>query len=100
MDLDHTSRECKGHLRHTTTPIKQLPYLLGVPLLILPGPHLLLGHIHLNIMPNQLPILSTPILNHNLSGMHLIKGGGPSTTLLPLFFLHHLLNHNHCLLLH
>lgn len=36
----------------------------------------------------------------NLSGMHLIRGGGPSTTLLPLFFLHHLLNHNHYLLLH
>lgn len=53
MDLDHTSRGCKGHLRHTTTPTKSLPYLLGALLLILPSPHLLLGPSHLNIMPNK-----------------------------------------------
>ena len=94
MDLDHTSRECKGHLRHTTTPTKPLPYLLGALLRILLGPHLLLGPIHLNIMPNQPLIHSTPILSHNLSGMHLIRGGGPNTTLFPLFCLHHLPNHN------
>ena len=98
MDLDHTSRECKGHLRHTTTPTKPLPYLLAALLLILPGPHLLLHPIHLNIIPNQSLIHFNPMLSHNLSGMHLIKGGGPSTTLLMLFCLHHLLNH--CLLLH
>ena len=40
------------------------------------------------------------MLSHNLSGMHLIKGGGPSTTLIPLLFLHHLLIRNHRLLLH
>ena len=52
MDLDHTNKGCKGHPMHTATPTKSLPYLLGVPLLILPGPRLLLGPSHLNIMPN------------------------------------------------
>ena len=95
MDLNHTSRGCKGHLKHTTTPT-----LLGAPLLILPGPHLLLGPSHLNIMPNQPPIHFKPMLSCSLSGMHLIRGGGPNTTLLLLFFFHHLPNHNHYLLLH
>ena len=94
MDLDHTSRACKGHPRHITTPTKPPPYLLGAPLLILPGPHLLLGPSHLNIMPNQPPIHFNPMLSHNLSGMHLLRGGGPNTTLLQLFCLHHLPNHN------
>ena len=76
MDLDYISKGCKGHLRHTTTPIKSSPYLLGPPLLVLPGPHILLSPSHLNIMPNQPPIHFNPMLNHNLSGMHLIKGGG------------------------
>lgn len=56
MDPDLTSRECKGHLRPITAPIKPLPCLLGIPLLILPCPHLLLGPSHLHIMPNQLLI--------------------------------------------
>eukprot|EP00253_Pinus_taeda_P020996 PITA_20996 len=73
MDLDLTSKECKGHPRHTTTPIKPLPCLLGAPLFILPGPHLLLGHIHLNITLNQLLIHFTPMLSHSLSGMPLIR---------------------------
>lgn len=100
MDLDHTSRGCKGHLRHTKTPIKSLPYLLGALLLILPGPHILLGSSHLNIMPNQPPIHFNPILSHNLNGMHLIRGGGSNTTLFSLFCLHHLHNHNCYLLIH
>ena len=60
MDLDHISRGCKGHLRHTTTPTKLPPYLLGAPLLILlgdplltlPGLHPLLGPMHLSITPS------------------------------------------------
>ena len=100
MDPDITSRECKGHLKPITTPIKPLPCLLRVSLLILPGPHLLLGPSHLYIMPNQLLIHFTPTLNHSLSGMHLIRGGDPSTIILLFLFLHHLLNHNHRLLLH
>ena len=100
MDLDHTSRGCKGHLRHIKTPTKSSPYLLGALLLILPGPHLLLGPSHLNIMPNQPPIPFNHMLSYNLSGMHLIRGGGPNTTLFTLFYLHHLANHNRYLLLH
>ncbi len=99
MDLDHTSRGCKGHLRHITTLTISLPDILRDPLLILYDPCLLLDPFHLNTMPNQLLIHFKPVLSHNLSGMHLLRGGGPSTTLLLLFFLHHLLNHNHCLLL-
>ena len=98
MDLDHTIRGCKGHPRHTTTPTKSLPYLLGVPLLILPGPRLLLSPSHLSIMPNQSTIHCNLMLNHHLNGMHLIKGGGRNTTLLLPFFLHHLLNQNHYLM--
>ena len=74
-------------------------YFLGVPLLILPSPHPLLGHIHLNTILNLLLIHFILMFSHNLSGMHLIRGGGPNTTLFPLFCLHHLLNHNHYLLL-
>ena len=70
------------------------------PLLILSGPCLILGPSHLNIMPNQPPIHFNPMLSRNLSGMHLIMGGGPNTTLFPLFCLHHLPNHNRYLLLH
>lgn len=100
MNLDLTSRECKGHPRTITTTIKPLPCLLGVPLLILPGPHPLLGHILLNTKLHKLLIRFTLMLSHSLSGIHLIRGGGPSITLLLLFCLHHLLNHNHYLLLH
>ena len=93
MDLDLTNRNCKGHPRPIITPIKPLPYLLGVPLLILPGSHLLLIPSQIHIMPNQLLIRFTLMISHSLSGMHLIKGGGPNTTLLLLIFLHHLPNH-------
>ena len=100
MDLDLTSRNCKGHPRPIMTPIKPLSCLLGVPLLTLPGSHLLLVPSQIHIMPNQLLIHFTLMLSHSLSGMHLIRGGGLNTTLLPLLFLHHLLNRNHRLLLH
>ena len=105
MDLDLTSRRCKGYPRPIMTLIKPFSCLLGIPLLILPGLHLLLGHIllvpsQIHIMPNQLLIHFTLMLSHSLSGMHLIRNGGPSTTLIPLIFLHLLLIHNHRLLLH
>jgi len=100
MDPYLTSRECKGHPRPIMTHIKPLSCLLGVPLLILLGSHLLLVPSQIHIMPNQLLDRFTLMLSHGLSGMHLIRGGGPSTTLLLLLFLHHLLNRNHRLLLH
>ena len=100
MDLDLTSKNCKGHTRPIMTPTKPLSCLLGVPLLILLGSHLLLVPSQIHIMPNQLLIHFTLMLSHSLSGMHLIRSGGPSTTLIPLIFLHHLLIHNHRLLLH
>jgi len=71
MDPELTSRECKGHPKLITTPIKPLPCFLGVPLLILPSPHPLLGHIHLNTILNQLLIRFILTLSHNPSGMHL-----------------------------
>lgn len=85
MELDHISRGCKGHLRHTTTPTKSLSYLLGALLLILPGPSLLFGPIHLCIMPNQLLIHFNPMLNHNLSGMQLIRSRPQYNSPLALF---------------
>ena len=100
MDPYPTNRKCKGHPIPITTFIKPLPCLLGVPLLILPGSHLLLVPSQIHIMPNQLLIHFTLMLSHSLSGMHLIRSGGPSTTLIPLIFLHLLLIHNHRLLLH
>ena len=105
MDPYPTNRNYKGHLRPIMTLTKPPSCLLGVPLLILPGVHLLLVHIllvpsQIHIMPNQLLIHFTLMLSHSLSGMHLIRSGGPSTTLIPLIFLHHLLIHNHRLLLH
>ena len=90
MDPELTSMECKGHNRLITTPIEPLPCLLGVPLLILPVPHPLLGRIHLNTILNLLLICFTLMSNNNLSGMHLNRRGGPNTTLLPVFC-HHLL---------
>ena len=100
MDPYPTSRNYKGHLRPIMTPTKPLSCLLGVPLLILTGSHLLLAPSQIHIMPYQLLIHFTLMLSHSLSGMHLIRSGGPSTTLIPLIFLHHLLIHNHRLLLH
>ena len=99
MDPDLTSRECKGHPRLITTPIKPLPCLLGVPLLILPGPCLLHGLIHLSILLNPLLTLIIHMPSHSLSGVHLNRGGGPSKILLPPFCLHPLFNHNRYLLL-
>ena len=94
MDPYLTSRNYKGHLSPITTPIKPLLCLLWIPLLILPGSHLLLVPSQIHIMPNHLLIRFTLMLSHSLSGMHLIRGGGPGITLLPLICLHHLPNHN------
>ena len=94
-----TSRGCKGHPWLIIAPTNLLTYLLGAPLLILLGPHLLYGLIHLNTILNLLLIRFILMFSHNLSGIHLNRGGGPNTTLLLLFCLHHLLNHNHYLLL-
>lgn len=99
MDPDLTSRGCKGHPKLIITPTNPLIYLLRAPLLILPGPHLLCGLIHLHTILNVLLIRFTLMPSHNLSGMHLNRGGGPSTTILPPFYLHYHLNHNHYLLL-
>lgn len=99
MDPDRTNKGCKGHPRLITTPTNPLTYLLGVPLLILPGSYPLLGHTHLNTILNLLLIRFILMFSYNLSGMHLNRGGGTSTTLLLLFYLHHLLNNNHYLLL-
>ena len=84
MDLYLTSKGCEGHPRLITTPTNPIAYLLGVPLLILPGLHLICGLIHLNTILNPLLIRFTHMSSHNLSGMHLNRGGGPSTTLLLL----------------
>ena len=94
-----TSRGCKGHPKLITTPTNPLTCFLGGLLLILPSTHLLLGLIHLNTILNLLLIRFTLMSNHNLSGIHLNQGGGPNRTLLLLFFLHLLLNHNHYLFL-
>ena len=95
MGPDLTNRGCKEHPKLITTPTSPLTCLLGGPLLILAGPHLLLGLIHLNTILNLLLIRFTLMSSHNLSGMHLNRGGDPNTTLLLLFFLHLLLNYNH-----
>ena len=99
MGLDLTSRGCKGHPKIIITPTNPLIYILGAPLLILAGPHLLHGLIHLHTILNLLLIRFTHIPSHNLSGMHLNRGGGLNLTLLLPFCLHHRLNHNHYLLL-
>ena len=99
MDLYLTSRHCKGHSRPIMTLTKPPSCLLEAPLLILPGSHLLLVPSQIHIMSNQLIIRFTLMLSHSLIEMHLIRGGGPNTTLISLIFLHHLLIHNHRLLL-
>ena len=98
-DLDLTSRRCKGHPKLITAPTNLLLCLPGVPLLILPGLCLLHGLTHLNTILSPLLIHFTHMSSHSLSGMHLDRGGGPSTTLLLPFCLHHQLNHSHYLLL-
>lgn len=100
MSLGHTSRECKGHPMHITTPTRTHPYLLGDPLLIIPSLHLLLGPLHLDIIPSQPTNHFNHMLHHNLSGMHHPRGGGPNTTMFQLYCLHHLPNHKFYTLLH
>ena len=91
MDPDLTSRGCKGHPKLIIAPTNLLLCLLGVPVLILPGLCLLHGLTPLNTILNPLLIRFTPMASHSPSGMHLNRGGGPNTTLLPLIFLYHLL---------
>ena len=100
LGLDHTSRACKGHPMHITTPTKPQLYLLGDPLLILLGLHLLLGHMNLNIIPSHPTSHFNLMFHHNLSGIPHTRGGGPNTTMLQLYCLHHLPNHNSYTLLH
>ena len=100
LGLDHTSRVCKGHPMHITTPTKPQLYLLGDPLLILPGLHPLLGPMHLSIIPIQPASHFNLMLRHNLSGIHHSRGGGPNTTMLQLYCLHHLPNHSSYTLIH
>ena len=76
------------------------PFPLGALMLILHGPHLLPGLLHLNTIPN-LPINHfSHILLHNLSGMHHPRGGGPHTTNIEPYCLHLHLNHNSFTLIH
>lgn len=82
MGLGHTNKACKGHPMHIATPTRPHPYLLGGPLLILPGLHLLLGPLHLSIIPSQPTNHFNHMLHHNLSGMQRPRGGGPHTTML------------------
>ena len=100
LGLDHTSRVCKGHPMHITTPTKPHLCLLGDPLLFLPSLHPLLGPMHLGITPNQPASHFNLTLYHNLSGIHHSRGGVPNTTMLQLYCLHHLPNHKSYTLLH
>lgn len=100
MGIDHTSKACKGHPIHINIPTPPQPYLLGDPLLILPGIHLLLGPLHISITPNQPSSHFNHTLYHNLRGMHHPRGGGPNTTMLQLYCVHHLPNHIYYTLLH
>lgn len=100
LGLDHTREACKGHPMHITTPTKPHLYLLGDPLVVLPGLQHLLGHMHLSSIPIHLASHFNLMLYHNLSGIHNSRGGGPNTTMLQLYFLHHLPNHNSYTLLH
>ena len=100
MGLDHTKRACKGHPMHITTPTRPWPFPLGDPLLILPVQHLLLGPLHLSIIPSRPTSHFSHMLHHSLSGMHCPRGGGPHTIMLQLYCLSHLLKHNFYTLLH
>lgn len=100
MALGNTSRACKGHIVYITTSTRPHPFPLGGPLLILPGLHLLLGPLHHNIIPSQLASHFNHMFCHSLSGMHPAGCRGPHTTMLQLYFLHDLLNHNFYTLLH
>ena len=100
MDLGHTSKSCKGHHMHITTPTRPHSFPFGGPLLILPNLHLLLGPLHHSIIPIRPASHFNHMLCHNLRGMHHPRGGGPYTTMLKLYFLHLLLNHKFYTLLH
>ena len=100
MGFSHTSRAWKGHPMHITTLTRTHPFPLGAPLLIPPGLHILLGLLHLSTIPSWPASHFSHMLHHNLSGKHHPRGGGPHTTMLQLYCLHHLLNHKFYTLLH
>jgi len=99
MDPDLTSRGHKGHPKLIIALTNLLLCLLGDPLLTLPGLCLLHGLTTLNTILNPLLNRFTPMANHKPSGMHLNRGGGPSSQLLPPLCLHLQLSHNHYFLL-
>lgn len=100
MGLSYTSRACKGHPMHITTLTRTHPFPLGGPLHIPPGLPLLLGLLHLIIIPSRPASHFSHILRHSLSGMHHPRGEGPHTKIIKLYCLHLLLNHNFYTLLH
>ena len=100
MGLERTRRACKGHPMHIKTLTKTHTFCFGGPLLIPFGLHLLLGILHLSIIPSRPTSHFSHILLHSLNGMHHPRGGGPHTTMLQLYCLHLLLNHNFYTLLH
>jgi len=100
LDLDHTNRVHKDHHMHITNPTKPQLHLLGSPLLIIPDPHALLGPMHLSIIPSQPTSHFNLTINHNISGIPHLRGGGPNSTTFQFYFLHHLPNCNSCTLLH
>lgn len=100
LGLDHSRRVCKDHAMHVIDPTKPQLHLLGDPLLIPPGLHPLLGPMHLSTIPSKPTDHFNLIISHNISGIPHLRGGSPNSTMLHLYCLHHLPNHNSCTLLH
>jgi len=100
LGLNHTSRVCKGHPMHITTPTKPKLYLLRDPLLILPGLHPILGTMHLSVILSQPTSHFNLTFCHNLNGTPHSRVGGPNITMLQPCCLHTLLNHNPYTFLH
>ena len=99
-DLGHTSKACKVHPNAITIPAVIHPFPLGIILFILNGPHLLIGLMHLSILP-KFPIkYFSHMLLHILSGITHHKVGGVNSTNLLLYFLHFHLKKNLFILLH
>lgn len=100
LGIDHTNKACKDHSMHITDPTKPQLHLLRDPLLILLGLHPLLGPMHLNIIPIHPTSHFNLTISQNISGIPHPKGGGPSSTRVQLYCLHHPPNNNSCTLLH
>ena len=100
LGLDHTNRVCKSHPMHITNPTKPHLYLLGDTLIILPSLHPLLGPMHLSVIPSHLTNHFKPMSSHNMSRIPHSRGGGSNSTMLQLYYIHHLPNHNSYTLLH